>query len=1037
MEKLGDKWQTVYPGQLVATLPVASGLQPNEGAAIASSQSDDSNRTLSPEEAAAAATAPPPTPVIAGFEVLTVLGRGAMGVVYKARQLSLNRLVALKMILAGSHAGPQERARFLGEAEAVAALQHPNIIQVYAVGEYDGMPYFSMEVVEGGSLDRRAKETALAADEAASLVEKLARAMHYAHQRGVIHRDLKPANILLTTEGEPKITDFGLAKRLERDPNMTEAGYVTQTGAAIGTPSYMAPEQAEGKRVGPLADVYSLGAVLYELLTFRPPFVADSVIDTLLMVVKEEPPSPASLQPHLPRDLVTICMKCLRKEQDKRYGTAADLADDLRRYLEGKPIHAVPVGSGERLLKWAKRHPALAALVVVSFLATLTLFAGGIAYQARLNRALSDANGRLVRLHVASGMALVDSGRLSSSLPLFVEALRLGSEMHSDEKMHRLRLAMLLRECPRLPRCWFHEGPAFDVNFSPSGDQVVSSGADDVARIWDVATGELVGKPLEHDGDVRQAMFSPNGKRVLTASEDGTARVWELNGSREVCRSPKHGGVVVGARFSTDGQRFCTASTDGTTRVCDSNTGRELIPALKHPGPVRLARFSPDDRLLLTVSEQAARLWDATTGMPAGATSEFRHDGKQVRTAAFNNDSTRLVTGGDDNHARQWDVTTGQQLAMMKHQQAVVFTIFSPDGTAVATASNDGTARVWKAGSGEWVTSSLTHNDRVVHVAFSSDGRTLATASSDNTTIVWDAATGMAVSQTMQSNGNISKVRFSPNDRYVLTASESGAVRMWHPVPAFRNPRPSPKEVLHCSSAKCLTGQLEATSADGYSLQIRNTMTGESKGAAITPGGKVYAAIFSPDGKRLLTANSEGKAHLWDTETGLMNPPVAMVHGSPVLCGAFSPDGTLVATGSSDNTSRIWSVTTGEPAAPFMKQNASVYRVVFSPDGLYLLAASEDGSARLWDVARGERLTPSLDPNGWVREAFTTPKDPDVWKLTVEQRPIDELQAEAEWLSATHIEQSSGGLVPNSLEHSKALQERIRIRYPRLLALTP
>jgi tetratricopeptide (TPR) repeat protein/predicted Ser/Thr protein kinase len=324
-----------------------------------------------PEEATAPGAGPPR---VAGYELLGVLGRGGMGVVYRARQGGLKRLVALKMILTGDHASPEHLARFQAEAEAVARLQHPNIVQVYEVGEQDGRPFFSLEFCAGGSLDKKLRGQPQPPRQAADLAETLARAMEAAHQAGIIHRDLKPANVLLLPDGTPKITDFGLAKKLE-----AEAGQ-THSGAVMGTPSYMAPEQAAGKikEVGPLSDVYSLGAILYELLTGRPPFRGATLYETLDQVQTQEPVPPSRLQPAVPRDLETICLKCLRKEANKRYGSAAALADDLRRFLDGEPIRARPVARGERLVKWARRRPAQAAALAASGLFLVALLAGAI-----------------------------------------------------------------------------------------------------------------------------------------------------------------------------------------------------------------------------------------------------------------------------------------------------------------------------------------------------------------------------------------------------------------------------------------------------------------------------------------------------------------------------------------------------------------------------------------------------------------------------------------------------------------------------------
>ncbi len=309
-------------------------------------------------------------PDVPGYEILGILGHGGMGVVYRARQLKANRLVALKMIRAIEHASPTERLRFQIEAEAVARLQHPNIVQLHEVGEVRGQPFFSLEFCDEGTFGDQLKKQRPTPREAAALIEKLARAMHYAHLRGVVHRDLKPGNVLLAgAEHVPKITDFGLAKRID-----AEARDVSKSGAVMGTASYMAPEQAAGKvrDTGPAADVYALGALLYECLTGRPVFEGPQHI-VLASVMNDEPALPSRLAPKVPRDLETICLKCLSKEPARRYASAEELADDLRCFQAGKPIRARPVGRVERTVKWAKRRPALAALLGIALLALVGL----------------------------------------------------------------------------------------------------------------------------------------------------------------------------------------------------------------------------------------------------------------------------------------------------------------------------------------------------------------------------------------------------------------------------------------------------------------------------------------------------------------------------------------------------------------------------------------------------------------------------------------------------------------------------------------
>lgn len=396
-----------------------------------------------------------PWPRVAGYEVLDELGRGGMGVVYRALHIKLKRPVALKMILAGCHARPEQLARFRAEAEAVARFQHPHIVQIHDIGDQAGMPFLALELVEGGSLAQKIDGTPWRPAAAAELIKSLAAAMAYAHQRGIIHRDLKPANILLSrhlevgnrqersrtsdlrlptsdldsefpnSELDPKITDFGLAKRLD------EVAGNTATGSILGTPSYMAPEQAGGKtkELGPAVDVYALGAILYELLTGRPPFKAATPLDTLMQVQTEEPLPPARLQPNLSPDLETICLKCLDKDPRRRYFGAADLAEDLRRFLDGEPILAKPASSWNRSIKWIKRRPAGAALIAVSSLALIGFIVGGLITNSRLKaeknaeewqkqraeKALAESRQRLTLNYIAYGRLCASASRLATA----------------------------------------------------------------------------------------------------------------------------------------------------------------------------------------------------------------------------------------------------------------------------------------------------------------------------------------------------------------------------------------------------------------------------------------------------------------------------------------------------------------------------------------------------------------------------------------------------------------------------------------------
>jgi tetratricopeptide (TPR) repeat protein len=357
--------------------PEAPGQESSNGGTVVQTPEQARAAALASRGGKAAPVSPP------GYLIQEELGRGGMGVVYQARHLALQRVVALKMVRDAAHAGRDELARFQTEAEAVARLQHPNIVQIFEVGEHQGLPFFALEFCAGGSLNKKLAGEPQPAREAAQFLQMLARAMHHAHEQGIIHRDLKPANILLTADGAPKITDFGLARKLDEDSTRTHCG------AIMGTPSYMAPEQARGETrvIGPLADVYALGALLYELLTGRPPFKGAKLHDTLDQVRNQEPVPPRVLQPTAPRDLETICLKCLQKEPGKRYASALELAEDLGRFLAGEPIKAKAVGPLERALKWARRRPAYAALAVAVMAAVAAGVVGTVFYGLYLRQA--------------------------------------------------------------------------------------------------------------------------------------------------------------------------------------------------------------------------------------------------------------------------------------------------------------------------------------------------------------------------------------------------------------------------------------------------------------------------------------------------------------------------------------------------------------------------------------------------------------------------------------------------------------------------
>jgi WD40 repeat protein len=894
----------------------------------------------SPQAADAAAPVMPERglPALQGYRVVGELGRGGMGVVYQAHQEGLNRLVALKMILSGACAGPEELARFRREAEAVARLQHPNIVQIHEVGAHDGLPFFSLEFCSGGSLGDKLNGTPLLVSEAAALAEKLARAMHAAHEKGIVHRDLKPANVLLAADGTPKITDFGLARKLD------EAGQ-TATGAVLGTPSYMAPEQAGGRsrEIGPATDVYALGAVLYECLTGRPPFKAATSAETLLQVLGDEPVPPRQLQPKVPRDLETICLKCLQKESGRRYATALDLAEDLRRFRAGEPITARPVGTPERLLKWVRRRPALASVTVVGAAAALVLMAVILWSNAHLQtarqlaenrgqeleQALAEKKQNLVDLHIAHGAQLAEEGDALGALTWWAEGFRLDEDAPAERQvLHRRRLADTLQQVPRIVRVWTHPQAVNAAGFSPDGLLIVTAGEDGTARVWELATGAAKGPPMKHQGPVRHAAFSPDGRLVVTISEDRTARIWNVENGQPATPPLRHENRILHACFNADSDRVVTACADHCAYIWDAVSGRE-VARLKHEDVVLRVACDPASRRVVTASHDGkTQVWDEETGTPLlmlrhaeitlGITPLLVE--QAVGRVAFSPDGRSLVTAGADGTARWWETATGTPKGMPERPiDSLTDVAFNPDGRRVATACKDGNAFLWDVQSGKQLAACSGHSQAITQVCFSPDGRRVLTVSLDRTACLWDAATGGRLLSPLKHNGTIGQAAFSPDGRYVLTSCTDGTARLWD-------------------------------------IQVR-----EKAVISYRHNRAVLHAEFSPNGKRVVSTGGDYAATVWDAETGELL--ARLEHQGLVYHAAFSPDGRLLVTASDDGSARVWDARTGKALTPRLPHSKPVFHAAFSPDGRRVVTASMDAPARIWDAATGKPITSALRPD--------------------------------------------------------------------------
>lgn len=953
------------------------------------------------------ASTPIPRPDVPGYEILGEIGRGGMGVVYRARQIVLNRAAALKMILAGSHAGAAERERFRREAEAAAALQHPHIVQIFEVGEASGHPYLALELVEGGSLAQYLKGSPWPAADAANLIERLARAMHFAHEHGIVHRDLKPGNILISFEFSgthkrseqripqmpfvPKITDFGLAKRLDESPDAPG----TKTGAILGTPSYIAPEQASGKagNIGPPTDVYALGAILYELLTGRPPFRGETPLETVLQVTHDDPVPPKQLNTRVPRDLETICLKCLGKQPARRYATALALADDLHRFLRSEPIQARPLSAWGRTMKWARRHPARAALAIVSTVslaAFVTVLA--LAY-ARIQDAIADkdaeataareARDRASTLAEENDAARRDAVRQADLLKNEVDrnrraayALQL-AQVAAIVERDPLRAAQILDDENRCPPSlrdftWHYlrrlckreelvykanDSPLFALASSPDSALAATAGADANVRLWDSRTGLTLAVLHGHTKKVTSVAFRPDGRAIAAAGADGSVRFWSV---------PTRAYILARGdpRFVVFAQR-ALPPTDVPAAVTLENA---------HEGGVNTIAFAPDGRTLASGGQDGVvRFWelgewraaetDVALGGGAGAWAwsvghartntsarpiwEMRSlDGntQPVQCLAFAPGGHWLADGLADGHVRVW-TADGSSLVRELHPQSaepVRDITFTPDGRRLAVTNNGVTPQILVWNTDEWdhpPRRLLGHNGAIYTLAVGPEGMLLASAGYDRTVRLWDLEIGRERSVLQGHTRSVQGVAFNANHRTLITAGEDGTARVW---------------------------QIGAQASDTVEIE----KSGET----------LRAAAVSANGETLIAGGPDRMVRVWALDVdsrGRRIPEAMQVRGvlpvvpliefelpSPVSTVAASPDGRVVLAGTAEGV-YVWRLPQLRLPDRLVSQGLKltlpirephrintprpVMGLVVAADGRTLAVVSDVG-VRLWDL---------------------------------------------------------------------------------------
>lgn len=903
-------------------------------------------------------------PVLPGFEILELLGRGGMGIVYKARHADLGRLVALKMIRAGDMASRETVARFRAESRTLAQLQHPNLVQVFEVGEHQGRMYLVFEYVEGGSLDKCLNGVPQLAKPTAKLIRSLAYATQFAHTRSIIHRDLKPANILLESKpksdssrdtfvmnnrrafrfksgsgsdsnrnqktsdspspsaqsgiildfGEPKITDFGLAKHLEEDVSQT------RTGTIIGSPSYMSPEQAVGNpdQVGAATDVYSLGAILYEMLTGRPPFRAPTVRETLRQLQEIEPVSPRLIQPSVPRDLETICLKCLSKEPERRYESAGALADDLDRFLRDEPVIARPVTVAERVWRWCVRHPMVSVLATILFLMTV-LGTPTLAWKwndANHHRRLAEKNAERLRKERDTAKQLRETAEanqkraedLQEATRQHLYFRRIGQAYGEWQSNLVGRAASRLEECPEDLRSW----EWYHLNHLCRSEYHTLRG---------------------HDSEVGCLKYSDDGRTIISSS-----------------------GIIGDTR-------------NGEAIIWDAITGQSRHVLKGSDGPILDIAVSADYSTIVTASAGNVKIWNdqgqeqkPLENQPLGAFA-----------AALSSNGKVLATGGFRPTISLWDVATGKLIKTFDGHNSNIFGLaISPDGTTLYSSSYDATIRIWSIETGRQIYDPIKAPEQIYYMALSPDGRYLAHAYS-NTLLVTDLTVEpLEPVPYLCACGRINSLCFSPEGRRLAISGMNGNVLFID----LKTGRELRRMHTHDGKVEAVAvgdgGRRIATGGLDRLVKVWNAAAdGTSDGInvwSVGNRGKIHRMVITRDGQRMLLASTlnlqaynSGLSHLIVMDPGFRgdyeNAPAQLMkgHANPLIDVAVTDDGQWYATSSLDKTVRIWNAGTNQTERVLQGHQSPMNCVEFSHDGDWLATGSEDGTVRLWNRSTGQQ----------------------------------------------------------------------------------
>jgi WD40 repeat protein/serine/threonine protein kinase len=959
---------------------------------------------------------PPPVMTQFGdYELLEEIGRGGQGVVYRARQKSLNRVVALKVIALGPWATETHLKRFRREAEAAASLEHPRIVPIYEIGERDGCCYFSMQLVEGGQLDELVSREPLDVRRAAEVIVKLARTVHYAHQRGVLHRDIKPGNILLDENGEPHLTDFGLARLVEKEST------VTRTMEVLGTPSYMAPEQAAGQteQLTVAADVYGLGGALYHLLTGQPPFGGGTTYETIRLVLETEPRHPSLFNRDVDRDLETICLKCLQKEPSKRYGSAKSLADDLDRFLANEPILSRRVSRMERVWRWCKRKPVIAALTAGLVLSAIVGFTG-ILWQ--LHRAQHEESITRRNLYCAD-MNLAYEAWEEGNLQRAQSLLRAHLPEPGREDLRGFEWRYLWQLCRDESRFTFTNVHFAHGLVHPSDRGALVPAAESQTVI--TASGNtLRWLDVYHRREVRMVnvgtdlvtplatarnkpglvayytdkihCISPNGENLLRGgvvhewcstialSPDGSllasggvsrtervpVRLWDARSGAQIAEYTPAGeaGGATSVAFSPDGKYLVCSTNDTRIRVLDATTLRQLTLVEGAGTYVNSLTFDhTGTRLASAYNDSQIIIWSFPE---CHEITRFAGHRGAVIDVTFAPDGQTLASAGRDHTVRVWDlVRPGTHTILRGHRDGVRSVLFSSDGKELYSSSDDGTVKIWQLPAAE-SNDVLRHGAALAFVAFSPDGKLVAAVDNviNKTAVIWDVASRRQWERTFgQHSKDLQRLAFSPDGKFLVTAGLDDEVQIWNLAEnklTFRFPKARGRFWIGFHPRKPIL----AIGAD--TVRFWDVETGRETNLLINPPSYgIEKLAFSTDGKWIAFGMGNGIVSVWNLATGQESHSFHE-HAGHVSHLCFAHDSTLLASAGDDYRIVFYDVWRQRALKSIEAHTHLIWGLAFAPDDKTLVSTSWDGTIKFWSMAN-QQLALTLAPGGTLGVAFS------------------------------------------------------------------